>query len=182
MRHQFAIINEQGNTIWVRSSTSGPEAALDALETLQPQYRDQKLHLIESIEDAHSGRELRQRLAMPYARAKVANPQEQAVVVELWHRLRLFGPADGDYFGTEAPERVAREEYTQASEFLAPASNPLESVFAASQNLDASWRPRTPTRSTSVGDILVVKARPVVGGDEYWRVMSAGFAKVQHFD
>lgn len=182
MRHQFAIVNEQGKTIWVRSSTSGPKVALDALKTLQTQYRNERLHLIESIEDAHTGRELRQRLALPFVRAKVANPEERAVVVELWHRLSLFSPLDGDYFGTQAPERIAREEYTQAGEFLAPASNPLDSVFAVSQNLDRPWRPGAPARSTSVGDLLVVKTRPVVGGDEYWRVMSAGFGQVARFD
>ena len=44
----------------------------------------------------------------------------------------------------------------------------LEEVFYLSNNIDSSWHPQRPCRSTSVGDI--VKTR-----DEYWIVASVGF-------
>jgi len=73
--------------------------------------------------------------------------------------------------GDEIRQAFLRGEYQLVDTFKLPGENipsALEEVFFRSQNLDRSWRRGSPTRSTSVGDVVRV-------GKDYWIVAGTGF-------
>lgn len=106
------------------------------------------------------------------------------VDVEVWHRRLLIRHLNypGLSFATEAPEHVARADFERVAEFLVPAQQPLNSVFRLSQITSHIWLPGEDRRSTSIGDVLVLKGGPEGGEDSHWMVMVTGFDRVESFE
>lgn len=127
----------------------------------------------------------------PDAAFKPASPRlpggrawvEAFVEVELWHRRHLIKYLNypGLPFATEAPTSVPRADFELVAEFLAPAHQPLSAVFRMSQNKGYTWVPGEDRRSTSIGDVLIVKGEDDAPTSN-WLVMAMGFDSFDTFD
>lgn len=78
--------------------------------------------------------------------------------------------AGGGYGEKQAIENFNDGKYEEVATFDIQNfdSSSLEYIYASSQNIDSDWRPDSPTRSTSVGDIVKV-------GEQLYIVASCGF-------
>lgn len=157
MRFNYIITDSKNTTLWVRSRAScTPAQAYESLAVLRKQFPMAGLHLLESEESSTTGKELAIRFVLPYAKAAAEGVVGPAAAVEVWHRTA--GPSLDDYSAVpQASLQLAQADYSKVAEVLCPAGNAYQLAFELTQNLDGPWNPKAPTRSTSVGDVLVLR-------------------------
>lgn len=166
----IVIVNEKNETVWVRSGTYPLSAAAKALHELGRASRESPLYIGRSFVD-ENGKEQLFEIATPLALALHERPDAliEAARVEVWHARTLKLPF-------ALPEQIDTSEYELAGVLLLEDDkNVLEQAFRLSNNIDSVWNPAKPTRSTSVGDILVVGRE---SGSSAFRVASMGFQEV----
>lgn len=150
-----AIVNETNDTLWVRSGTFSLAQAGQVLQTLSP-GKNPSLQIVRSYVDEH-GREVRAELATGYALARNAGKEGQGVCVEIWQANRPT------FRSPEAFSSLSPSNFTNVAQLLllqeegAAKDDVLDEAYFRTQNLDFSWNPLRGTRSTSVGDVLVLR-------------------------
>ena len=182
--HNYVIVDGDNKTLWVRAvAACTPQVVLEALRlTRESVTPGNPCFVAESLEDSVTGKEVSFRLAQPYLEAKAAGSTAPGRVLEVWHVSDFASLSLEERFAKSAPAHLDRGQFTRVMEFLAggevPVERALSMAFELSQNIDHSWRPGEGARSTSVGDVIVVRQ-----GDstQAWRVMPFGFASVENF-
>ncbi len=155
----LALVNGENETLWTRAATCPRDEAALALSALEASS-DEALALIQSFTDGE-GTEQFVELMTPWARASLnaqaagqAGPD--AVVVEVWQaRTPTFGLGG-------LKNEYAKSDFDRCADVLVPhdpnrPESALDTAYASTQNIDSHWRPGKPCRSTSVGDILVLR-------------------------
>ena len=175
----LAIIDGNNQTQWTRAATAPLREAAQALAALQAQTGE-PLQLIRSFVDK-SGAEVLVEFLTTAAHHKLKSPDDAMVTVEVWHRnppdffYRAGQPVDRAMFVPVAHFTLptAFTHQPTMAELLPDAESALDAVYADTQNIDSAWNPAKPCRSTSVGDVLVLRS-----GNEKaaFAVVSIGFA------
>lgn len=173
----LAIVNAENETLWTRAATCPRSDAAKALSALEQPAGDD-LELVKSFTDVH-GSERFIELMTPWARAALrcaasGQPEPAAAVVEVWQARQPM-------FGLDGLKPVyAKAEFEHCADILVPldsrAESALDAAYAASQNIESHWRPGKPCRSTSVGDVLVLRTPDSQGA---YVVANLGFEPVQ---
>lgn len=118
---------------------------------------------------------VRPRIVLDQLGAAPASSDE--VLVDVWHarELSFIG------YGADVPEAIDRAQYVHVATFRAwlADSKALEEAWMLSQNIDASWMPGSRVRSSSVGDVFVVRKLGQPG--EPHRVAVVGFQPISAF-
>lgn len=173
----YAVVNEKDETIWVGSSGQPALDAVLSFEALRDKYPDQTLELIKSFTDK-DGKEVLAELLSPWAYAVLTAHRQtevvpEPVVIEVWQALApKFGM-------TGTPSELSVPDYAHCvNVVVAKDDNFLNAAYTATQNIDKHWRPRNPCRSTSVGDVLVVKGDVDGFDSSAFVVASVGFKNV----
>lgn len=177
----LAIVDTSNETLWVRSVNFALELAAVAMAELRrlTPANAGPLCLIKSFVDS-AGSEQFVEIMTPWADACLNAtakklPAPEKAVVEVWHaNTPTFG------FGG-MPEILQPSEYSACASILVPYSatqpeHALNVAYAASQNIDSGWNPGKDCRSTSVGDVLVLRA---LGIRQAYVVATIGFKPVQ---
>lgn len=165
------IVDQKNDPIWLRSPTYSLELAAQALKEFRLLKPNEPLTLIRSFADK-DGKEQHIEIINPWADAYLAWRDDSnrtlaypaKAAVELWHeKVPMFGMGgakatlDQAEFQRVADFIVAEPVATKAGTKGEICESRLDQVFAASQNIDCGWRPGRGCRSTSVGDVLVLK-------------------------
>lgn len=197
----YAVVDAQNQTLWTGASTDFKRAAL-SFKALQDKSLDQTdLHLILSHEDK-TGKEMLVEIMTPLAKdylAKELLPKAQGATIEVWHEKNPRFGMDEMLGATSYPPQES-DSYSRVADISVPLgvdpasatnlllASPLEKTtedaieealeiaFRYSQNIDASWRPGTGCRSTSMGDVLVFKC---CGFRQAFKVRAAGFMAIE---
>ena len=182
--HNYIIVDQKGTVLWLRAvSACTPQVVLDACELVRDRMDPgEPVFIAESIEDPVTGKEQTFRLASPYLEAKRAGSDAPARIVEVWHRDEFPGMSIADHLSKEPLPHIDQSEYTKVTELLMGGDDAVEAALGAAysltQNIDYAWRPGEGCRSSSVGDVFVVRQ-----GDtrQAWRVMAMGYDLVADF-
>jgi hypothetical protein len=177
----LAIVNSRNDTLWVRSVTYTLNLAATALAELRKIGPSETLALIKSYVDG-TGKEQFVEIMTPWADAclkaeALGQCPPQRAVVEVWQEIApMFGMG-----GISDVLDVAT--FVHCADILVPyvdgkQEDALNSAYALSQNIEESWRPGKSCRSTSVGDVLVLRA---VNFHQAYAVEAVGF-KIVQFD
>ena len=176
----LALVTPQNDTIWVRSPMYSAELAAKAMEELQQAEPTGTLALVKSYTNLN-GIEVFVEVMTPWARASLTatadgQPAPAKAVIEIWHD-------DAPTFGFGGiGDKLTADKFTHCADMLVPyeASDPsdaLDACYMATQNIDANWRPgKTGCRSTSVGDVLVLKT---ADSRQAYAVANTGFKAVE---
>lgn len=178
----LAVVSPAGEELYACSEALDWPAAAQAWKAVQGQHNG-PVHLVAS-ETKQSEQGALVELATPWARAEVAaNPAEPAparACVAVWHAKEpSFGLGDlQSSYRIEDFEHVATlvVPSREIASRQGPPFDALNAAFASSQNIDDSWRPGYPCRSSSVGDIFVCSGD---GLEEAFVVCSVGFEAIE---
>ena len=169
----LAIVTDRNETLWVRSGTFPLRQALESLSALRV-TQPGPLYLLQSVTDEH-GKELFARYVSPdYCQVlEQSAEQPQAWVAEIWHKT------EPSFFASSTGVANRADFEHRADVILADAAtldDVLEAAYGFSQNIFHPWNPAKGSRSTSVGDVVVLRRGDEVQAHE---VASCGFAPVQ---
>lgn len=174
----LAIVNDKNDTLWVRSATYAANLAAQALDEFR-KVSYEPLTLLKSFTDAH-GVEKAVELMTVWADACLeatasGAPVPSAALVEIWlDKAPMFGLGpQSDHLKPSAFEHVASIWVPMIED----ADVMLDKGFAASQNIDSAWKPSKPCRSSSVGDVFVLRRAGF--SPCAFRVASIGFTPVE---
>lgn len=197
----YAVVDAHNQTLWTGASTDFKRAAL-SFKALQDKSLGQTdLHLILSHEDK-SGKEIFIELMTPLAVdfiKRELQAKSQGATIEIWHEKNPRFGMD-EMLGAQSYSPQEPDKYSHVASISVPLNvNPmlasellnakqcdadtkkaieeaLDTAYHYSQNIDASWRPGTGCRSTSMGDILVFNC---CGVRQAFKVRSVGFLEVE---
>jgi len=149
----LAIANAKNETLWVRSNVLDLAGLSDSLNALAVQYPREPLYPLLSHVDDGGTEKLTEflQLALKHDALDLAC----ATQVEVWHeRIPCFG------LGPKKTQ-LAKAEFDRVALVRVPrlddAEAMLELVFEFTQSVFAAWHPRVRARSTSTGDVLVLR-------------------------
>ena len=177
----LAITNAKNETLWVRSVTSAPEQAAKALAQLRL-LSTEPLTLLKSFTDAE-GNEKHVELMTAWADAclqTVATGKDAPGIglVEIWlDKEPMFGMGPQSTNVNSARFEHVASIWTALSD---KAERMLDDAFALSQNIEDAWLKPKPCRSSSVGDVFVL--RRVGFEPAAYRVASFGFTPIEFSD
>ncbi len=153
----LAIIDENNQTQWVQSASTTLSVAASALAALQAQT-SQPLLLVRSFTDKDGKEELVEYLTEA-ATALTRDPHAEFATIEVWH-------ADPPDFMYDNLSEVQRSRYKKVALVTIPRriggsevgdEALLDDVYSRTQNIESAWNPPKPCRSTSQGDVLVIR-------------------------
>lgn len=169
------IVNASDRVFWLSTKAASMRDCMAKFDEIRAENPRETLHLVRSwapnIGDAFEFEYLK-----PLGLASVAsNSDLPGARLEIWHAKSMRNPPSGE-------NPVNKVEYTLAGRVVVPLEptdpETLEKGFEFSQNVNNPWNPLKPARSTSVGDVFVLRAPGHPTEGVAYLVRGSSFVKV----
>lgn len=171
----LVIVNLKNETLMTYEPGFSAESAAQSLAAKCTMLEDEHLMLHKSYADK-DGTEVFVEIMTPWVDAYLISmekgePAPSKAVIEIWHeKLPMFGM-------NGIPLSLDPTKFTHCADMLVPAyegltESSLDICFCASQNLHHSWNVAKSCRSSSVGDVFVIRTP---AGRQAFVVASFGF-------